>query len=78
MLDDIAERTHYVNLLTHAGTLLGFNAPHPTVLNLHYPNVLIPFDTCENCNYRSNEHKGLFKEMIRQIQEDGLEFLPII
>jgi hypothetical protein len=47
MVDDIAERIHDVNLLTDARTVLGFNALYTIILNPHYPNDLIPVDTCE-------------------------------
>jgi hypothetical protein len=65
MLDDIAERIHYVNLLTDAGTALGFNALHAIVLNPHCPNDLSPFDTDENCNYANNDDEEFFKEMCK-------------
>jgi hypothetical protein len=61
MLDGNAERIYYVNLLTDAGTVLGFNSLHAIVLNPHYPNDLIPLDAYENCNYTSKEDEEYFK-----------------
>jgi hypothetical protein len=36
---------HYVNLLTDAGTVLGFHSLHAVLTNPHYPETMLPLDT---------------------------------
>jgi hypothetical protein len=78
MSDDITERIHCLNLLTDAGTVVGFKALHPIIMNPHSPNDLIPFDAYENCSDTRNGDEEFFKEMITQIQEHHLELVAIV
>jgi hypothetical protein len=78
MLSDVAGRIHYVNLLTDAGTVHNFNALHAILINPHYSEDLIPFDTYENLNYTSNDYEEFYKAIITEIREHELEIVAII
>jgi hypothetical protein len=78
MLEDMSERIRYVNILTDAGTVLGFNALHGILVNPHYPETLIPFDTYENRGHTGDDYEEFYKMLINEIRGHELEIVAMI
>jgi hypothetical protein len=78
MMSDFPTRIHYANLVTDAGTVLGFNAFHALLINPNYPDVVIPLDTYENLNFNSENYELAFRELIRQWGRYHVEPVSII
>jgi hypothetical protein len=78
MVMDFSSRIHYANLVTDAGTVLGFNAFHALLSNPNYPDVSLPLDTYENLNFNSENYEQVFRELISQCERSQIDVVSII
>jgi hypothetical protein len=77
-IDEISGRIHYMNLLTDSGTVLDFSSLHAVLTNPNYPEILLPLDTFENRNNRSEDYEAVFRSLVTEVSGYNIELVAVV